>query len=321
MRRMPVYVQIPAVIGIIVAAVAGATASGCRGSSRMPGVPAGMVPVHILARQLSLHATSNSAHLASLEDGRNYLLIVGPPNASVSLNGTPINHHRILSINGTLYVSRSLAGRISPLLRAPAMALRRQQRTSKPMPWKPPPPSARGIVVLDAGHGGKDTGAPNRYGPVEKYITLDTTQRTERMLRLRGITTVMTRRTDAYPSLEQRSDLSNRVKPRLFVSIHADSAENRKARGFTVYVARKASSRSIAAANQAVKSLKAAGLESRGVKRANFHVLTQTNDPAILIELGYLSNRADARNLSTASYRQKLAQAIVDGVVTALAPK
>lgn len=321
MRRMPVYVQIPAVIGVIVTALAGATASGCRGSSRMVGVPAGMVPVNILARQLNLRETSASAHLTSLEDGRNYLLIVGPPNASVSLNGSPINQHRILSINGSLYVSRSLAGRISPLLRAPAMALPRQQRTAKPIPWQPPPPSARGIVVLDAGHGGKDTGAPNRYGPVEKHITLDTTQRTERMLRLRGITTVMTRDTDSYPTLEQRTELSNRVKPRLFVSIHADSAPNRQARGFTVYVARKASSRSVAAANQVAKALKAAGLQSRGVRRANFHVLTQTNDPAILIELGYLSNRTDARNLSMASYRQKLAQAIVEGVVTALAPK
>lgn len=319
MRNMKAHHKARNTCAVAAALLTIMSASACQtppASPKLQSAPSGMVPISTLARQLGLQVRSTSAHIASLEDERNYLLILGPPNASVSLNGRPVNTRRIVSVGATLYVPASLAASIRPRLNG---------QTAPPKVVPPPRPrpvkgtvAVAGTVMLDAGHGGKDTGAPNRYGPDEKHITLDTTMRLERLLRRRGVNIAMTRRADTYPTLEQRSDLANRARPRLFVSVHADSAPNQRARGFTVYVARNASAQALAAARNVALTLEAAGVISRGVKRADFHVLTQTNCPAILIELGYLTNRVDATNLSNSAYRQKLAQAIANGVVAAL---
>ena len=234
MPSIPVQHKARRALGLAVTMLAVAAAAACQGPTAITPsptetVPKDMLPVRTLAHQLSLNVRSATPHIATLEDGRNYLLILGPPNASVSLNGRAINQRRIVSANGTLYVPASLAAQIRPRLNGPAPP------APRPLRRRRTPATVTGTVMLDAGHGGKDTGAPNRYGPDEKHITLDTTLRLERLLRSRGINTIMTRRDDSYPTLEQRSAMANRLRPRLFVSIHADSAPNRQARGFTVY--------------------------------------------------------------------------------------
>ena len=93
---------------------------------------------------------------------------------------------------------------------------------------------------------------------------------------------------------------------------------NPNAIGFTVYVARKASQASIEAGKRVIDALKTTAVISRGLRRADFKVIAKTSSPAMLIELGYLSNAAEAQRLSTAQHRQKLAEAIADGIIDAL---
>jgi len=98
------------------------------------------------------------------------------------------------------------------------------------------------------------------------------------------------------------------------VSIHSDSSSNSSARGFTIYVARSASWSSRRAAAAIGRAMLRAGLTSRGTERADYRVLVQTRCPAVLIELGYLSNRDEARLLRSSSFQDRLARAIAEGI-------
>jgi len=102
----------------------------------------------------------------------------------------------------------------------------------------------------------------------------------------------------------------------LFVSIHADAHPKPEIDGFTIYVARQSSAQSRALVDKTVETMKRCVGAFRGVRKQDFRVLVRTRMPAILIELGYLTNRADATKLSTGSYRQQLADAIADGIVS-----
>lgn len=272
-----------------------------------------------LARQLNMEVRRQSPHLATLANEDNFLFIYGPPNEGASLNGQRIADYGVTIWQDKVYVTEQLAALLQAKLRPPRPTLSvstpqaAQQANSAPTYGL-----VHGTVVLDAGHGGKDPGAPNRHGPSEKHITLDTTLRVREILARHGVTVIMTRDDDSYPSLDQRVELSNSVRPNLFVSIHADSAPNVNAKGYTVYAARAASAQSLSAANHLHQSLERSGVPSRGVNRANFRVVAATASPALLVELGFLSNASEARQLGSAAYRQHLAQAIADGILNAL---
>src|SRR5205809_6557089 len=90
-------------------------------------------------------------------------------------------------------------------------------------------------VVVDAGHGGKDSGAYRRSGPAEKIVTLDVAQRLERKLRESQLKTVMTRSSDVFVSLEQRVAIENSQKNAIFVSIHFNDSRRRGIHGFETY--------------------------------------------------------------------------------------
>ena len=112
MPNMPVQHKARRVLGLAAVLLTLVTAAACQGPTAITPsptetVPRDMLPVRTLAHQLSLNVRSATPYIATLEDGRNYLLILGPPNASVSLNGRTINQRRIVSANGTLYVPAS----------------------------------------------------------------------------------------------------------------------------------------------------------------------------------------------------------------------
>src|ERR1043166_1880297 len=90
-------------------------------------------------------------------------------------------------------------------------------------------------VVVDAGHGGKDSGAFRRYGPPEKMVTLDVAQRLDRKLRESQVKTVMTRNSDVFIPLNDRVATENKEKNAVFVSIHFNDSRKRKTRGFETY--------------------------------------------------------------------------------------
>ena len=209
-------------------------------------------------------------------------------------------------------------------------------------------------IVVDAGHGGKDPGT--RSGSLrEKDIVLDIAKQVEKELAARGFEVVMTRDRDEFVPLEKRAFIANDSGADLFLSIHANAARNRRARGLETFYLNLADSpeaeevaarenatanvrmadmpklieqimnnnrieesRELAGAMQQSMAMRVLGREehplNRGVKTAGFHVLLGAKMPAILVEVGFVSNRAEAKLLRTEPHRKKLAVAISDGV-------
>lgn len=168
-------------------------------------------------------------------------------------------------------------------------------------------------VVVDAGHGGKDSGAYRRYGPPEKMVALDVAQRLERKLRESQVKTVMTRDSDVFIPLNDRVAMENKQKNAVFVSIHFNDSRKRKARGFETYYH---SGASVDLANRIQQKLMAIPNSANGgVHTANFRVLRMANCPAVLVECGYLSNRSEGNQARDSEYRELLADRIAEAIV------
>lgn len=167
-------------------------------------------------------------------------------------------------------------------------------------------------ICIDAGHGGKDPGACAGSAQ-EKDIALTMAKLIGG--KLAGHTVVYTRTADNYVALPERTNYANGNKVDLLVSIHCNSATSEKANGVEVYTHTSQSDRSVAAASAIYKKLLAAsGMTGRGIKAANFHVLRETSMPAVLVELGFISNAADRAKLTDPSWQEQAAAAIAAGI-------
>ena len=140
-------------------------------------------------------------------------------------------------------------------------------------------------VVVDAGHGGKDSGAYRRYGPPEKMVALDVAQRLNRKLRESQLKTVMTRDSDVFIELNDRVAIENAQKNAIFVSIHFNDSRRRGVRGFETYY-HSGPSFDLANGIQA-KLMTIPNSANGGVHTANFRVLRLASCPAVLVECGY----------------------------------
>lgn len=169
-------------------------------------------------------------------------------------------------------------------------------------------------VVIDAGHGGHDRGAVTGL-TYEKHLALDVARRLEVYLNQQGIRTKLTRERDRFIPLPRRVKIANDARRAIFVSIHFNSASNRGAIGIeTFYHGRNRDSLTLAHMVQSAAIYKTRS-PSRGVKHANFHVLSQNKRPAILVECAFLSNSSDRYRALSASFRQKMAEAIAMGII------
>ncbi len=156
-------------------------------------------------------------------------------------------------------------------------------------------------VVVDAGHGGKDSGAYRRYGPPEKLVTLDVAERLDRKLRESQLKTVMTRSSDVFIPLDER------------VSVHFNDSRRRGIRGFETYYH---SSTSFDLASRIQEKLMSIPHSANGgVHTANFRVLRNATCPAVLVECGYLSNRNEGNLARDSEYRELLADRIAEAIV------
>ncbi len=283
---------------------------GCQEpQQRAPGVviEEPRVPtVEDLARSLGLRIDERDEAFVVLKNAGNTVVIFTHPGGRVFANGTPIGSvGEIKKAGGTIYLSRELISQIRPHLRSAA---------PQPPVVRPPKPSRRGLVVVDAGHGGHDPGAISATGYYEKNINLRVAAKIARRLEANGVGVVMTRWQDTYPELEERAALANDRNADLFVSIHADSEPSKSVQGFTIYVATGASWGARQAAQAISEAMSRTGAETRGIREADYRVLVQTRGPAVLIELGYLSNAWEASRLRDDDYQDRLARAIVDGI-------
>jgi N-acetylmuramoyl-L-alanine amidase len=198
----------------------------------------------------------------------------------------------------------------SPVLRQLRIALLLLGLTAG---YAPPAPAFQ-LVVIDPGHGGVDPGT-SWHGLLEKTLALDVAKRLETILRDNGVTTVMTRRYDKTVSLDDRAIMANRFPNSLLVSVHFNAIRLASISGYETFY-RSPVSKQVALTIQ--KSLKETvpGID-RGVTFQDFAVLTRTKGPAVLIECGFISNKAEADRSNTAAHRQKLAEAIAKGVLRA----
>ncbi|MEP6602777.1 MAG: N-acetylmuramoyl-L-alanine amidase [Spartobacteria bacterium] len=168
-------------------------------------------------------------------------------------------------------------------------------------------------VIVDAGHGGKDSGAFRRFGGAEKNATLDVAKRVDEKLRESQLKTIMTRDSDIFIPLDDRVSILNKQKNAIFVSIHFNDSSRRGIRGFETYYNGKAS-RPIAERIQS-KLLTLPKAANRGVKTANFRVLRLAEFPAVLVECGFLSNRREGGDARNPAGRDKLADKIAEAIV------
>ncbi len=168
-------------------------------------------------------------------------------------------------------------------------------------------------VVVDAGHGGKDSGAYRRSGPPEKIATLDVATRLSQKLRESQFKVVMTRTNDTFIPLDTRVDIENATPKSVFVSIHFNDSRRRGIKGFETYY----HSPYAAELAQRVqdKLCTISGSVNRGVHTANFRVIRKATYPAILVECGYLSNRAEGYEARSKEYRDRLADKIAEAIV------
>jgi N-acetylmuramoyl-L-alanine amidase len=174
------------------------------------------------------------------------------------------------------------------------------------------------LVVLDAGHGGADEGARVQTFQ-EKRATLSTSLLLKGYLEEMGYKVLMTRSRDLYLSLDQRAAIANKSKAALFVSIHFNASKNKAAKGIEVYYceskegARPRASRRLA--NCVLYHLiDQTEARSRGVKKGNFHVIRETEMPAILVEGGFVTNVEERALLRNKEYLDRLAKGIAKGI-------
>ena len=259
------------------------------------------ISINELAAALGLHISESKPTHVTLKNSANTVMIFTLSGGKLYVNTKPIGEvGRVDRTGGQIYVSRSLIQRIRSAMRA----------------YTPTPEPRRmsGTVIIDAGHGGKDPGATSVLGFYEKGINLSVASKVAWLLEQRGLRVKMTRTDDYFVELEDRAAIANDLNADLFVSIHSDSFPKSSRRGYTIYIAKSASSSSRRAASAIARSMSGTGLNSFGVQTAGYHVLTDTRGPAVLVEMGYLSNRSEAALLRSSSFQNRLAQAVADGI-------
>jgi N-acetylmuramoyl-L-alanine amidase len=216
-------------------------------------------------------------------------------------------------------------------------------KTVEPLVYSPGERKKISTIVLDPGHGGKDTG--NRtgfgfFGHSEKTYTLLLAQELQKQLRVAGFNVILTRSSDTFVELPARPDIANRRGADLFVSLHFNAAQTGKdevsgpetycitpvgaassnAQGeganYGATAANCVEARSLLLAYSVQRALvKNLPVEDRSVRRARFAVLRDCAMPAILVESGYMTHPVEGKKIFTDAYRKQIAAAIVKGVL------
>ena len=178
--------------------------------------------------------------------------------------------------------------------------------------------SLKPLIILDAGHGGTDEGAKiNTF--MEKKISLTTAFLAKKHLEELGYRVMMTRSRDVYLPLQRRVTIANKTKGSLFVSVHFNSSPSFDAKGIEIFyydskeMWRSRASKRLANCilHRVVDQTEAV---SRGVKQGNFHVIRETEMPAVLVEGGFITNREERGKLRDKNYLDRLAIGIAQGI-------
>ena len=169
-------------------------------------------------------------------------------------------------------------------------------------------------IFIDAGHGGKDPGAVN--GDIyEKDIALQIALKLNTALKNNGFETAMSRSTDVFIPLTERAQKANNFNADIFISLHLNSATNSNAEGIEFLVYENKGVNNKLASNIQNELIKIKGIVNRGIKeRKDLAVLNSTRMPAILIEVGFISNNRELTLLRNDIYQNQIVQAINNGI-------
>ncbi|MBU5265802.1 N-acetylmuramoyl-L-alanine amidase [Virgibacillus proomii] len=172
---------------------------------------------------------------------------------------------------------------------------------------------ANKTIVIDAGHGGRDVGAIGATEVFEKDVAYLTAQELKKELDMLGANVKMTRLGDDFISLNSRISFSNTLNTDVFISLHYNSVPQLpNVTGIEAYYYQRRN-RSLATYVQA-ELIKSTGADNRGTSFGDFLVLRQNYKPAILVELGFISNKNKASLLQTTMYQQQLVSGIINGL-------
>jgi N-acetylmuramoyl-L-alanine amidase len=170
-------------------------------------------------------------------------------------------------------------------------------------------------VVIDPGHGGEDPGATAVNGRYEKEFTLSMSKEIVALLEQNPqIQVEMTRTEDTFISSEElyRSRFANELEADLFISIHGNTFDEASVSGTESFYYHDESQAFADIIHKHV--VKATGFKDRGVKQESYFVLRETNMPAVLLELGYLTNPHNEGEMWTPAFQQSVAAAIYEGI-------
>lgn len=169
-------------------------------------------------------------------------------------------------------------------------------------------------IIIDAGHGGHDSGTIGVNGTLEKNLTIRTANLAYNKLKAAGANVFLTRSNDTYISLASRVSTAHYRDADAFVSIHYDSSPNSNTRGVSTFYYNSLKDQALAASIQK-ELVKETNFTNRGTRFGNFHVLRENKRPSVLIELGFLSNRTEEMTMNTSNYQEKASQAVYQGLL------
>jgi len=172
-------------------------------------------------------------------------------------------------------------------------------------------------VVIDPGHGGPDPGAIGIAGIRETDVVLDVSKMVRNLLSEKGVNALLTRKNEVDLDLAPRVSFANNMDADIFVSIHANASrgKRRDINGLETFYYRGWRGRLLAKRIQKQILRVSPGSPDRGVKQGRFYVIKNTRMPAVLVEIGFLTGRLDARRLEKTIHRKRLAYAIAKGIL------
>ena len=172
-------------------------------------------------------------------------------------------------------------------------------------------------VVIDPGHGGIDPGAIGIGGIKESDVVLEVSKIVKKLLSDKGVKGILTRQNEVDLDLPPRVSFANNIDADIFVSIHANASrgKRRDINGLETFYYRGWRGRLLAKNIQKQILRVSPGSPDRGVKQGRFYVIKNTRMPAVLVEIGFLTGRLDARRLEKTAHRKRIAYAIAKGIL------
>ncbi|ACB84661.1 N-acetylmuramoyl-L-alanine amidase [Natranaerobius thermophilus] len=171
-------------------------------------------------------------------------------------------------------------------------------------------------IFIDPGHGGSNSGAIGQNGLKEKEVALDVSLRTRDMLEELGADIYMSRESDIQVSLDERVEMATDSNADIFVSVHANAHPNNDIHGTETFYSSERSPLDFELAEALQNSLlHSLQRNNRGVKDSSFRVLRNATMPAALVELAFLSHEKEEELLKKDEFREKAAEAIVEGIL------